>query len=111
MLTLHSLREETDIDACSFRVHRASILAGEPYECKILGSVKLPSRSCRFSTRATTVRPTAMAVPLRVCTACGVSPSAARYLQARRRAWKSVVFEHDVSSRYRSWLGIQASQS
>ena len=43
--------------------HEPPILAGEPYECKIVGSVNPPSRSCRFSIRAIIVRPTATAVP------------------------------------------------
>jgi hypothetical protein len=37
------------------------------------------------------------AVPLSVCT-CSV-PRSPRYRMSSRRAWKSVVFEQDVSSR------------
>src|SRR5262249_7687041 len=55
--------------------HSGPILAGTPYGCKILGSVKLPSLSWRFSIRAMIVRPTAQAVPFRVWTGCGEAPS------------------------------------
>ena len=56
------------------------------------------------------VRPTATAVPLSVAAATGRLDSPRTRISSRR-AWKSVVFEHEVSSRKRPWPGSQASQS
>ena len=52
-----------------------------------------------FSAIAMIVRPTATAVPLSVCTGRGPRPPPAGSARLSRRAWKSVVFEHEVSSR------------
>src|SRR3546814_9134349 len=51
----------------------------------------------------------AQSVPLRVAT--GLIPSSKRPRVSRRRVWKSVQFEVEVSSRYLPWVGIHASQS
>ena len=44
-------------------------------------------------------RLTAIAVPFSVCTTSGRPPPSGRARTFSRRAWKSVVFEHEVSSR------------
>jgi hypothetical protein len=55
------------------------------------------------------VRGTAHSVPLRV--ASGRVLESKRPRMSRRRAWKSVQFEVEVSSRYLPCVGIHASQS
>ena len=59
---------------------------------------------------ATMVRAMAMDVPLRVWR-YWLLPSLSLYRIWARRAWKSVQFEQEVSSRNFSWVGIQTSMS
>ncbi len=59
-----------------------------------------PSSRWPVSSSAMIVRPTATAVPLSVCRVSGLASSpAGRTRISSRRAWKSVVFDVDVSSR------------
>ena len=55
----------------------------------------------------------ALGLPYRVVNVCTgrVPPASSRQRMRRRRAWKSVVLEHEVISRKAPWPGIQASMS
>src|SRR5207253_4562477 len=46
------IAEHHSLGLSDTRTHCGAILSGAPYGCKVLGSVKLPSLSCRFSIRA-----------------------------------------------------------
>src|SRR5689334_8143333 len=95
-----------------FPVHahcRASTRAGAPHACSTSGMTTEPSSCWPFSRIAIRCRQVT-AVPLSVCTWRGAPPGP-RWRMSSRRAWKSVVLEVEVTSRWRPWPGIQASQS
>ena len=68
-----------------------------------------PSSFWWVSRIATIARVTAVRVPLRVAT--GVVEPSTRVRMSRRRAWKSVQLEVEVSSPQPLRVGIHASQS
>ena len=73
--------------------------AGAPQRTRHSGSATDPSSRWPCSSSAIIHRPIATAVPLSVWSTSGRFAPAARWRTSRRRAWKSVVFEHDVTSR------------
>ncbi len=60
---------------------------------------------------AATIRASARPDPLSVCTSSGLAPGSGRYRMAMRRDWKSLKFEHELTSSQRSTPGAHTSRS
>src|SRR3990172_3629536 len=80
------------------------------YGRKVFGIVTDPSSFWKFSRIATRPRDVAIAVALRVW-GTNFSPPIFPARMLSRRAWYSVQFEHEITSRYAPWRGDHASLS